>query len=582
MKYDSYKVPDLRKICIEKGVLSTGTKKELINRLKLNDDNAEIKIDFNDSDNISSVKKGKIEAFFIQLNSSNLFYYFNSGVFYPLDIEENQIYKDENRRKDLFNNFPQHIILLKKPLNHFNDDEVLVEVVVNDLNINKINDTELYYIEDPIPVSRVKSITFKTAQLVKSFLASAKTFPDSYIPEELCKIESFRTEVMYADLSKISLMPNNNLSKWKAQLDKFDKIMGIFSFMKNSNIFTSDKDNHYQEYPNGYISLLSLLNNNIVPVDQKDLGLYKYILFPLEIEKSNVLRILFQEIIDVIYKDIEFDFNISKDIIESTINSELATFEERSDLKLILEMLVKLENHQISFKDILAVETVRKNYPILVLLFLTKFSNKSKQHTDKQAVRNIFISNEFNFNKSITEFILSVLGLYYGYKKMIKSDTNLKIIDKNFNFLAENQQSIKFKLESNLDRISIESIFEFCKFSEVQNNDYLYLEIKQFKPFNKNQIKNGNFEYSDNSFIICNTKITSIKRSNKMDNLLKLIDSTYPSYIENSSVLLQFVLHHGLINKSLILELIKNNSNRLNYDELIDLIEFDKRRNKFR
>lgn len=569
-------------MCDEKGLSNSGVKIELIERLRASNNNTDIKIEFNNLNDNVLIEKKEVQTLFIQLKASNLFYYFNSGVFYPLKLEENQIYKEENRKDDLFNYFPEHIILVNKPINHFNDDEILVEVVINELKINQINKFELYYVEDPIPISRVKSLVFKTAQIAKSFLASANTFPDSYIPEELCRIQSMNFEFIKIDLSQIDIVTNNELNKWKYQLDRFDKIMGIFSFMKNSNIFSSSKDNNYQEYPNGYITLLSLINNSIIPIDQKDLGLYKYILFPLEIEKSNVSRILFRQIIDVIYQDFEFDYEISKNIIDSTIDSKISTNDERKDLELILDLLTKLEKHQISFKDILVLEIVRKNYPILALLVLTKFSNKSKQHTDKQAVRNLFISNEFNFNKSITEFLLSILGLYYGYKKMIKSDTNLKITDMNFNSLAEKQQSIKFKLETNLDRLCIESIFEFCKFGEIQNYDYSYLKITKVKPYNKKLFKKANFEYLDNSFIFCDTIITSIKRINKIDNVLKLIESSYPNFIDNNSVLVHFLFNNGLINKELILELVKINSNKLVYDELIDLIEFDKKRNKSR
>jgi len=580
MKYESYKVVDLKNICNARGLSDQGNKQQLISRLKANEENREIEIEFNDIQDLN--KKEDAKTLFIQLKSANLFYYFNSGIFYPLELEKNLIYRNENRKDDMFHYFPEHIILSKQALNHFESDEVLIEIIINDLKINQINNVDLYYIEDPIPISRVKAIFFKTAQLVKSFLASTKVFPDSYIPEELCKILPMNFEIMNIDISNITIETNKELYLWKTKLEKFDKIMGIFSFMKNSSIFSSTNDNQYQQYPNRYIALLGLINKKLALPDQKDIGLFKYILYPFEIEETNSTRLLFKEIIDKIYNNIEFDYTIAQNIIQNVIISNLSTLEEKKDLQLIIDALIKLEKHQISFKEILNLEIVGKNYPILALLFLTKFSNKSKQHTDKQAVRVLLISNELNFNKSVTEFILSVLGLYYGYNKMIKSDTNLKLNDINFDAIAEKQQSIKFKLENNLDRISIESIFEFCKFQEVQNYDYPYLKVKKVKPYIKDQIKKGNFEYFDNSFIIYDTIITSIKRVNKIDDILKSIELNYPNYIDNKSVLLNFLINNGIIHKKILLELVKNSSNALFYEELIGLIEFDKKRNKIR
>lgn len=576
MKYRDLNITELKRICKERKIPLTGNKSDLLERLIEYDETSSIKLDLYNDNN--SIDKNEIATLYFQLNKENLIYYFNSGIIYPLILEDNLIYKNENRKKDLLTFFQEHLIFTSKPIAELKDDEVLLEIIVNDINLIKFKNLELYYTTDLIPISRIKTISFRTAILIKSFLASVKIFPDTFIYEELCKVQSLNVETNYIDFNEIELPPNSEFLQSKKILNKFDKITGMFSFMKNSGIIYSDMENTYYEYSQTYLNLLSIINNKIELIGHKDMGLYKYILFPLQIEPTNIQRVLFRQILDSIYVDLEFNDKISKDIINSTINSNLGSIEEKNELNLVLNLLDKLENHKITFKDILFHDSIKKNYPLLALLFLNKYSNKSKQHTDKQAVRNIFISNEYNLTKNVTEFLLSVLGLYYGYKKMIKEDTNLNIKDLHFNALSNRQQSIKFKLDSTLERIVIESIYNFCKYDKVQSNNYNYLNFKALKNSNTVSSSNRNFDYVDKSVVFLNTKITISERINKTDEVLRLIDNNYSNFNLNKSFLFHYLIDSGTINLNILKEIIKLNSDKLDSNEIIKIIDFDKNR----
>lgn len=579
MNYKKLNTEQLKEQCSLNNISPIGRKDELIKRLTQLETNRNSQLEFNSTiEVVSPSEKSKISqpTLFIQLKASNLAYYFNYGVIYPLALEESEIYKNENRKKDLFTQYYEYIILSPAIINSFEHDDILVEIITKNLKIKSINNSTLSYIGEPIPISRIKTIYFKTVTAQNTFISSVKTFPDSFIQEQLCLISPMSFPIQKEDLSKIELPHNLDLVEWKIILRKFDKVMGMFSFMKNAGVFFSEIDNSYQEYTQNYFCALSIINTTVKTQSTKDLGLYRYILFPFEIEASTVQRVLFRQIMDSIHNDLSFDLKLANKIIQAALASHLATLDEEKELKLILDYFKKLEQHQIAYKDLLMVDIIRKNYPVLALLFLSRFSNKSRQHTDKQAVRNTFILHEAQFNKSVTEYLLGVLGLYYGYKTMIKQDTNLNTADNTFASISEQLQSIKFRLTSPLDRITIESIFNFCKTNKTISEEYSFLNLQSSKKQSTFSLPNwGAFVYSDNSYTVCNTKITIVDRKHKSEDLLNVIDRNYSDRISDKSLLAHYLVSNFGLNKKTLLDLVKANISKLNLDELAQLIDLD-------
>jgi hypothetical protein len=565
MNYKKLSMNELKDYCKKNNLSTDGKKDDLIKRLSNMKLKSSVQLDLNNpSEDLLSFAnpKNNKETLFIHLKVSNLSFYFNSATIYPLSLEDSTIYKNENRKKDIFNEFPEYIILSKGPINSYNDDDVLVEIATDNLQIE----------------TSIKSLAFRTASIRSSFISSIKTFPDSFIPEKICTISQINLKIIEINFEEIKsqLRPNIYLNDWKRKLQKFDRIMGMFSFMKNAGLFFSEKENIYQEYTINYFGALNLINTNTQAQPTRDIGLYKYILFPLDMETSNIQRVLFKQIIDSIYQDKNFDLGRAIFILREALNSNIASPDETNDLVLIMDYIYKLEQHQVSFKDLLTIDVIRKNYPVLALLFLSRFSNKSRQHTDKQAVRITFMFESY-FNKSLTEYLMAVLGLYYGYKTMIKLDTNLKFSDNEFESLSNQQQSIKFKLTSNLDRITIQSIFDFCKSDKPISNNYTFL----YSDFDKgvqimNMGKTSMYDYLDKSYYVHNTKITTVERKNKAEKFIDIIDRFYSNKISSDSFLYHYLTSMG-IDKKILIDLLKSNIANVNSEMVAQLIELDQR-----
>jgi hypothetical protein len=589
-KYKDHKIEELRALCKERGLDSFGKKNDLVSRLLSDDDSKSniftqtnvVELYVNPSVNIHTKTN---DNFYLQLKSSNLSNYFNFGYIYPLALEESEIYKNENRAKDILSIFEDHIIVGNSPFNEFENSDVLVELVLNGIKVNEFDNSGLFYISEPIPISRVKRVLFKSASSKATFLASIKTFPDSFIPSLLCEVISTEDErAKKIDFSQIQLPKNEKLLEWRDRLDLFDKLLGLFSFIKNAGIFYAEKENKIESYTTGFFSTLNLIN----PI--KQLSNYKENIFlrPLihhrSLEINNAQREIFKSVIERVYSNKTFDIKTAISILEDSISNEHSRNGELADIKEEIDLFKQLDNLKISYKGLLQKEVLRKNQnlPTLALLFLSKFSNKSRQNTDKQAVRNSFIENEFGAPLNIAEYVLGFLGLYYGYRNMIKEDTNLKFTDSNFEQIAISSQSIKFKLESYFERFIIESVFQFSVRQVVLTDTFDFLNWTS-EPSDRPTSIGSSFlyEYSDKSFVILGQKVLSVQRLDKTEKIFERLANQYPEKIENTSYLAAFFAKYFRLEKSQIIETLKKAQGRFPMNELEDVIDMDrKNRNK--
>jgi len=591
---DYYKGPsvvELRNLCKQKGLPTNGSKDVLLSRLKdSNNTQSSIPDIFKQGSDrehvaplLNKTKDNSSSAFFLQIKASNLSNYFSHGYIYPMALEESDIYKNENRAKDILSIFEDYIVVSKMPSN-FESADVLVELIMNGIIVSEYENLGLFYIAEPIPVSRIKTIYFTTLEAQNTFASSIKTFPDSFIPNYLYKTFPSRSELgPYIDLDKINLPKNTALSFWKEKLDLFDKILGLFAFIKNSGVFYAERENKFEDHTTGFFSAINLINPISELANYKGTSFLRPLLYR-DFDTSTTQRTIAKSVIERVYTNKTFDIKIAIEILETAFSNTLSKKEETSDIKELIELFKQLDKQVISYKGLLQKVILKNNLtanlPTLALLFLAKFPNKSRQNSDKQAVRNPFIENEFGFQMNVTEYVLGFLGLYYGYKNMTKEDTNLKFVDKNFEQFANSTQNIKFKLESYLDRFVIESAFQFAIKQNVLSDSFDFLN------WDNNQIEykpivipaSIQYEYSDASFTVLGQRILSVQRLDKADKILTKIESQYLDKIEGSSYLITFIKKHIRFEKKALLEMLKQNKGGYPIDDLEKVIELDNKK----
>jgi hypothetical protein len=560
--------------CSKLGLPIDGTVQQLTKRIK--DFNSRLTTEMHFTTpietTVDSSHQQLAKNYFVQLNVLNFQYYLNYAVILPVQAIQSEIYKTENRKRDWLTVFSDYVILSSKPVSAWNPDEVMVEINIEGLTIVEISEG-VYYSADPIPISRIISAIFPSDQCRQKFLIDINISSDSYFPGNLCFVSDKRD---FIDFNPTESLPGNrDLPLWRDRLNRFDRILGMFSFMRTAGIICSDKENIYQEYS---VSFFSALHRIYYPEGQpteRDFPIFKYLLYPTEIEGPPLHKLLLQKILHNIYSGREFGYEAAKNLLSEVISSGILK-EDESDINNVMDIFSKLERQQIIFRDVLASDLFRKHYPLLGLLFLSQFSNRAKSHTDKQAVRNVFFSNTNVLAKGMTEFLMALLGLYYGYGNLVKADTNVRIEDPIFSRLGMAQQTIKIRDFTYIERILVETCFDFSKsghgiFRELSMR--AYNATLDNKPSSNTSI--GQVNYIDRSILKYGTNITIVEKRSKLSELIDLIMKSYPSSIPYKSLVLHHVLQSSGISKQLMITLLHQAVNSLDYNDLKKLIEVD-------
>lgn len=578
MGYKDLKKDELKELCIKKGLSTAGKREDLITRLTQAESKEPIPDIFSqvskpeNSLQIKAHDNRQSNYPLLHIKSANLSNYFNFGYVYPLCLEESEIYKTENRANDILSQCPNYILASYYPINSFGNNDVLVEFIHDNLDYQEINSFEVLIVNQPFPVSRIKSIYFKTEKDRSTFISSVRTFPDNYVPESICKVFTSESKTIQIDFEKLPPFDNKSVEKWKEPLDFFDRLMGLFAFIKNTGLLYAEKENRLDEYLPSFFGALGLINSVPELTRFKENALLRPLFKELEITTAQ--RLLFKLVVDRIKANDTFSIKIAITLLESTL-SETNKPEEKAELTEIIRLFKEVDKLSISFPELLTRDLISRNYPVLILLFLAKYPNKSRLNTDKQAVRTLFVG-ETPLPISTAEYVLSLLGFYYGYKNMIKADTNLRFNDGYYQTVANYVQSIKFKLDEFIDRFIIESCFNYAITQKQLSDNYQYLLQSNLSTKVPTNAPTNHFTYSTKLTEVLNHNVISITRISKLESAISEILAFYPDKVQKTSYLSAFFFNHFKLDLHYIIETIRKSPGDVNIDEVIKIIDLDK------
>lgn len=426
-----------------------------------------------------------INKFTIQINKASLIGYFSSALIFPPNYETHEIAR-RNRVQDIQERFPDHLLISDGFTDEPNEQQVLIEVSLTDFdkqNLIRLHE-KVYLLPYPLPISRVNKIYFANKESQENSIASASTFQDAFLPIHIFDIwtETIEKRVnIVCELQKFQISENKQL-RTDSQ-DKFNRVLGMLAFMKNAELYYANETYELATYSDKYLKLLKEINPffdkpEIGTLDNGNLSFYLTLLN----SKSYDLNVNLGKIVNSIYDNETF----RKDIVKQLLST--STEEIQNAFKLLF-----------GDRTLEALQAIDQLKPIalelILLAFLFRF--RDKEGSDKYALKEQlpYLINRKSLKTSRTHsrasIVLAVLGLYYGYRSLPK-DEEIKLNDSYFASFSENGKfNIKYKLDNLLDRITIESVYQFC-FWDNQKNSFDFL--KDDKTFVKYDLNEG---YSD-------------------------------------------------------------------------------------
>jgi len=504
----------------------------------------------------------EVNNLLIQVHKSKFRDYISKGLICPDKFLGEEIEEDTQSK------FKDFLLLSTGYIDKLDNEQLLLEIILTDDEKNKLNkiNSNIYLLDKPLPITRVKIIYVSNKKIdSEDIQKSLKNYNIGYISEKL--FETFPKGKKKFIQYFIETSNEYKFQDYREKGLKYDKLMGLFASIKNTNLYYINENNIYKNYSDNYFSVF-------YNYDKKTIEISKWInankFYSLDRDKFFIDRLNSTN-----YIDKEFLTKIIEKIEENEIKNKLETLrDDPLEKKAILDF----------FKN--CKEPI---YYYISLLFIYGKKGSNSKYAFKDN-----IIEEIPYEKA--ENALALFGLYYGYSTLPAYE-EINIEDKEFQrIIKDNEFNIKFKLNSKLDYSLIESIYQYV-FNDKKEEimiDYLDEVLKNIKvkpiklPINQNfkrwydvekkkildieniKIKKLNWEE------FFQTKIDKYSESIQFgkDYLLSFIDKNYQElilYSKNGKPVKPYAKKKDFIQKIKIEE----NKNRRN--ELFKIFEIDKK-----
>lgn len=440
------------------------------------------------------------QTLFLQLPVDNIGRYFKRGIFYPLALELDEDIK-RIRQPDLLTKCPNYLVLAPGSIDYLEESEVLIELLLQpteEVRLRPFQDVFLY--SEPLPISRIKKLLFHGEKARTRFLANANTFKDYFAPAQLTEVISdivarlsqpdFETDQYLSESNRFAT--GSESIAWNNVLAKYDRILGMFAYLRNSSVVLAAKTNAIQEYPNDALAALHLLNEAAPKQASERIGFFNHLLRRNTPSADNELtpsRRLFFETVAAIYENDTPNYAWAAEHIK-TIGSTLPIGTDPVPLRnafKIFEALTQsgqttLQEAIRSFNQFSATSDQDGGLaiPFVSLVLLGRYANRERTNTDKQVALNFL--RTFGFRVTELGPLLAMLGLYYGYERMPRQDENSAyefLPESPFHQLAQRYGRLHYSMDHPLDRAIVECCFQFALTNNTSNNDLAFLELSK-------------------------------------------------------------------------------------------------------
>ena len=394
----------------------------------------------NDTD-INNNQTDDAKKYYIQVHMIKLQEYIMRALIIP------DIYMGRDVEIDIQSKNKDKLLISHGYIENLDEYQVLIEVILTDEEKNKlITVNNLYFYDLPLPISRMKKIYTQSKVVKTKLLKEIKNFEAGYIPENMIDYFKKKNKIIFEQINYHESIANNVTTVYQSDnIMAFDKMLGMFAFIKNKNMYYSDRVEVFSNYSDNYFAILSKFNTSMKP------------------QETNLLKDIKENksFFDAIYSDKLIDDDFLLDVVDST---------EDNELKEIIKDLI--DGHLGKYK---ALEALRDKgiYFYICLLYIHKQKDSNLKDNFKSN-----IVDTIPYDRS--ELALAFLGLHYGYATLRASE-EISFKDKYFKNILGSRVNMKFQLDTKLDLITIESIYKYSFYEKEIGNEFTYLQFPQKK-----------------------------------------------------------------------------------------------------
>lgn len=393
------------------------------------------------------------KRYLLQIHRIKLQDYIKCGLIVP------DKYLDENKEIDIQSKNPNFLIVSDGYIKKLDEYQILLELIITDEEkqyFKTIGDVN--YFDFPLPITRIKKVYVQSEKVKKHIEIQIQNGENGFLPKNLFYVYLKNDIPIFEQREYKSLEDNIIINEFEKQIRVFDKRMGMFAFMKNSEIYYCDDTQKVANYSEHYFSTLSKLLK-----ESLDNKIFK----ELDVLKQN------EEFKKLLYSNNQID--------KEFIIQEAQKIDDSEIKDIFLEMTSPTGTRK-ALKNLLENNDLEHYLIGLVYYFRQKDSNKKD---------NFKIDIKSLIPYEVAEISLAILGIYFGYS-ILRAEEKIEIKDKYFKkLLKKDKLNMKFTLENKLDYIVIETIYNYCFKDKVKGYEYEYLSYpSKLKPIKISLNKN--------------------------------------------------------------------------------------------
>lgn len=368
-----------------------------------------------------------------------------------------------NRNEDIQNLFPNYILLSNEKF--VQDTNCSLEIILNrdEEEVIKISDN-FFLFEKPLPITRIKKVFFRNhiQRVQTGFDINSGA---AFLPEKLTEIDETTESINTYQLKNTTKTLSND--NWNDKLDLFNRILGGFSLMSVSG--------NENSYPTDYFHALSIFNklikdelvNQSVPLNNN----YEWALI-----KGDKFVELYQAIHSKIDSNIINHFALKENITLTRNNGKIA------------------------------IDKIQKKSNTYNIATLGSYGDGTRLSIDNFI--SDLVSDKFPPEKK--EGLSIMFGINQGYDIFRN-----RYKTKNFEI------DVKFQLNSQLDYLTIESVYQYVFNGKTNNYTFNYLSwCPQYKD-SKDFAGYDTFDILDRTFAIKKKETSSLLFQNLFQSISK-------------------------------------------------------------
>lgn len=357
-----------------------------------------------------------MNTYFFPIQSTSLAHYFGSAIIKPAKYFTNKPYDIQDR----YNQF-----LLFTTKFGTAETDCCIEVVLTDEETKVLIDVKngwFLFDEKPLPITRIKKIYFSDIEKKNVTITNIR-MSTAYVPETLVELHRFDDN----SSASIQVPPECNGVDQEDKIVRFDKYLGALALMKTAG-------DPYMNYSPNYIATLSLFNSLI----KKQVDKCSNIAFKNSYQGLFTNSKGFEKVLPYLNKHID----------EQALN--MIARDEKQEIK------------KDKITRVIDINSISENTWTYTIAILNAYGVGDESR--RKRIDGLIQSHFSDVKKGKAEGVALCYGYNRGYSAFTKDyGINEKI-------------SYKYKLESQLDYYTIESVYQYIFNKGIVSSTFPYLD----------------------------------------------------------------------------------------------------------